>query len=183
MDKLYELTDRDGLPEALRVLLAAYPRDEWASNPNFAGLVAFWLERHEMFRQLCAVMGSDAEAVVDGKMAPDQMKARLSRYGSTLLQQLHGHHQIEDAHYFPVLRAREQRLDRGFDILDRDHHALDPLMAGFADNANGLLRDQMEAGTFREELSRFEGLLMRHLSDEEDLIVPVILKYGPDGIH
>lgn len=183
MDKLYELTDREGLPQALQVLLDAFPRDQWAAHANFAGLVAFWLERHQMFRQLCAMMGEDAEAVVDGRMDPQKMMARLSRYGSMLLESLHGHHQIEDMHYFPLLRARETRLDRGFDILDRDHHAMDGLLNRFAEGANGVLRGQTEAGHFRAELAGFEALLLRHLADEEDLIVPVILKHGPDGLH
>ncbi|WP_425073208.1 hemerythrin domain-containing protein [Sagittula sp. S175] len=182
MDKLYELTERDGLPEALKVLLEAYPREVWQAHPNFAGLVAFWLERHEMFRQLCEVMGTDAEGVVDGRMDPQQMKGRLSRYGSMLLQNLHGHHQIEDMHYFPMLRPKDTRLERGFDILDRDHHAMDGLLNRFAEGANGVLQGKVEAGRFREELAGFEGLLLRHLADEEDLIVPVILKHGPDGL-
>ncbi|GAA4220503.1 hemerythrin-like domain-containing protein [Sagittula marina] len=183
MDKLYDLTERDGLPESLRVLLETFPREEWESHPNFAGLVAFWLDRHEMFRKLCAVMGTDAEAVMDKKMDPRAMQQRLSQYGGALLQQLHGHHQIEDAHYFPVLRKREKTLDRGFDILDRDHHAMDGLMTRFADGANGVLQGSLETGRFRQELTSFESLLMRHLADEEDLIVPVILKHGPDGMH
>ncbi|WP_370313451.1 hemerythrin domain-containing protein [Sagittula sp.] len=183
MDKLYDLTERDGLPEALRVLLEAFPRADWQAHPNFAGLVAFWLDRHEMFRQLCEVMRTDAEGVVDGQMDPREMQARLSRYGGMLVQNLHGHHQIEDMHYFPVLKAREARLDRGFEILDRDHHAMDGLIARFADGANGVLRGQREAGIFREDVIGFETLLRRHLADEEDLIVPVILKHGPDGLH
>ena len=183
MDKLYDLTDRAQLPEALRVLLEAFPREDWAAHPHFSGLVEFWLDRHEMFRRLCEAMGADAEAVVDGALDPQQMQARLSRYGGALVQQLHGHHQIEDMHYFPLLRRREEALDRGFDILDRDHHAMDGLLQRFADRANGVLRGQVEAGVFREELASFEALLLRHLEDEEDLIVPVILRHGPDGLH
>lgn len=183
MEKLYDLTNREGLPDALRVLLESFPREDWAAHPNFAGLVAFWLDRHEMFRKLCSVMGQDAENVVDGRMDPRQMQGRLQQYGSALVQQLHGHHQIEDMHYFPILRAREERLDRGFEILDRDHHAMDGLLNRFAEGANGVLRGEVEAGAFREELTGFEALLMRHLADEEDLIVPVILKHGPDGMQ
>ncbi|MBP0482688.1 hemerythrin domain-containing protein [Sagittula salina] len=183
MDKLYDLKTRDGLPENLRVLMDAFPREAWEPHPNFAGLVAFWLERHQMFRQLCEVMGTDAEAVVDGTMDPQKMKGRLSRYGSMLLQNLHGHHQIEDMHYFPALRPKDPRLDRGFDILDRDHHAMDGLLNRFSEGANGVLQDRVEAGVFREELAGFEALLRRHLADEEELIVPVILKFGPEGLH
>ena len=39
------LARRDGLPDALRVLLAEYPREAWESHPNLTALMRFWLER------------------------------------------------------------------------------------------------------------------------------------------
>ena len=37
------LARRDGLPDALRVLLAEYPREAWESHPNLTALMRFWL--------------------------------------------------------------------------------------------------------------------------------------------
>ena len=136
-----------------------------------------------MFRRLAEAIRQDAEAAVDDRIDPHQMRARLSRYGGMLLQQLHGHHQIEDMHYFPKLVGYEARLARGFEILDRDHHAMDGLLQRFADSANGVLDDKIEAGAFHTEVAGFEGFLLRHLEDEEDLIVPVLLKHGPQGLE
>ncbi|MBN7786360.1 hemerythrin domain-containing protein [Ponticoccus gilvus] len=178
-----DLLSREGLPEALRTLLADYPRTGWQAHANFAGLVEFWLDRHMMFRRLCELLRSDAEQAVDGRLDPQAMQGRLSRYGGMLVQQLHGHHQIEDMHYFPVLVKRETRLERGFEILDRDHHALDGLLERFTRSANGVLQAKTEAGAFREEVLSFEGFLNRHLEDEEDLIVPVILRDGSEGLN
>lgn len=178
-----ELDKRDRLPDALRILLQDYPREAWEAHPDFGGLVQFWLERHMMFRKLTEVLRTDAESAMDGKLDPRQQKARLSRYGGMLLQELHGHHQIEDHHYFPVLSGMDKRLVRGFDILDKDHHAMDGLLNRFAESANGVLQDRAELGVFREEVLGFDALLSRHLEDEEDLIVPVILKYGTGGLH
>ncbi|MFZ7091530.1 hemerythrin domain-containing protein [Primorskyibacter sp. 2E233] len=183
MDDTLDLKSRKGLPDALRALLEDFPRDEWQQNANFAGLVEFWLDRHMMFRRLCDMLGTDAEAAVDGRLAPDQLNPRIARFGGMLVQQLHGHHQIEDMHYFPVLSRRESALARGFEILDKDHHAMDGLLDSFTRSANGVLQGQTEAGVFREEILSFENMLLRHLEDEEDLIVPVILKHGPDGLH
>ncbi|MCC1494693.1 hemerythrin domain-containing protein [Cognatishimia sp. F0-27] len=178
-----DLTVRDGLPEALQVLLAEFPRQGWERHPHFAGLVQFWLDRHAMFRKLTAVMLEDAEAAMDARLDPQAHLPRLSRFGGMLVSQLHGHHQIEDTHYFPVLTRIEQPLERGFAILDKDHHALDGLLARFTDAANGVLQGGAEVGPFREELLSFQRFLDRHIEDEEDLIVPVILKHGPDGLH
>lgn len=177
------LTQRDHLPPDLLALLDTYPRDGWRVHPNFAGLVEFWLDRHGMFRKLSDILRTDAEAAVDGMLDPQEHAQRLSRLGGMLVQQLQGHHQIEDMHYFPALAGLEQPLERGFAILDKDHHALDDLLGRFTQAANSVLSGRGDAGEFHTKLQRFAPLLLRHLDDEEDLIVPVILKHGADGLH
>lgn len=182
MDDTLTLDHRTGLPDALRVLLEVHPRDTWPAHDNFAGLVAFWLDRHLMFRKLMGALISDAEQAVDRKIDAQTHATRLSRYGAMLLENLHGHHQIEDHHYFPILSAREPMLAKGFLLLDSDHHAMDGLLNRFADGANAVLQGQSEPGAFRADLLSFEAMLNRHLVDEEELIVPVILKHGPGGL-
>lgn len=180
---------RKGLPDALCVLLAEYPREGWAADPQFQGLVSFWLDRHQMFRRLAEAMQAETRALIDHKSDPRQFAARLSRMGGMFVQELHGHHQIEDHHYFPVLAGKEPRIARGFDILDTEHHALDGHLDGFVKGANALLQRlenrpalQTAAGRFDADLTRLEGFLNRHLTDEEDLIVPIILKHGEGGL-
>ncbi len=182
-DDALALHIRQKLPDALRVLLESFPRGTWEAHPQFSGLVQFWLDRHLMFRRLTQALRDDAEAAVDGRLEAHAHAARLSRYGGMLVSQLQGHHQIEDTHYFPALSRLETPLARGFAILDADHHALDGLLERFTQSANDVLQGQGEAGRFHTELLSFEGLLHRHLEDEEDLIVPVILKHGADGLH
>ena len=179
------LTERAGLPEALRVLLAEYPRTGWAAHANFQGTVAFWLDRHMMFRKLSDHLREDAEAMLDGRMDAGAYAGRMARLAEMLVSQLHGHHQIEDQHYFPVLQRQDSRVARGFEILDRDHHDLDGLLERFVGAANGALHkvdDDPEfrgaVGAFHETVVGFDGFLRRHLTDEEELVVPVILRYG-----
>ena len=183
------LESRDGLPDALRVLLEDYPREAWESDPAFSALIRFWLDRHLMFRRLLAGLDEDTRTMLDGDMDPRAYGARLSRLGGHFLQNLHGHHQIEDAHYFPRLSTLDDRLRRGFEILDRDHHAIDGHLARFADEANAVLRNiegarppLAEVETMRRGIARMTGFLDRHLTDEEELIVPVLLKYQPEGL-
>jgi iron-sulfur cluster repair protein YtfE (RIC family) len=171
------LDQRTGLPDALRVLLEDYPRRAWNGHENFGELVQFWMQRHMMFRQLIRMMAEDAERLADGRMAFEDYAPRLSHYGSTLLNELHGHHQIEDHHYFPRLVGIDTRVARGFDLLESDHEALDPLLHEMADGANAVLRGG-SAAAFHAQLERFDGLLERHLTDEEEIVVPVILKSG-----
>jgi hypothetical protein len=131
---------RAGLPETLRFLLEDYPREGWQADPGFHGLVSFWLDRHMMFRQLMARMTQDTEAFLDGGRDPRDFAQAVARYGGTFVNQLHGHHQIEDHHYFPVLRTHEPRIERGFDLLDADHHALDGILERFVGQANGAIQ-------------------------------------------
>ncbi|MDG0990189.1 MAG: hemerythrin domain-containing protein [Yoonia sp.] len=182
------LETRSGLPDALRVLLAEYPRLDWAADPGFNDLIKFWLDRHLMFRRIVADMKSDAERLLDAQLAPDHFAGRLSRYGGMFVNGLHEHHTIEDTYYFPKLATQDKRIEVGFDILDKDHHAIDGHLNTFVETANDVLQRRDDArkmhdatGIFRDKLVSLERLLDRHLNDEEELIVPVILKFGaPD---
>ena len=181
------LATRSGLPEALRVLLEDYPREAWEADPGFGQLIRFWLDRHMMFRNLSARMTEDAQTAVEGNTDQQRYAAGLSRVGGMFVNNLHGHHQVEDAHYFPVLSQHDSRLDRGFAMLDADHHALDGQLAGFVTRANAVLQAegaarQTATGRFLDELGTLAPLLERHLTDEEDLIVPVLLRYGEAGL-
>ncbi len=183
-----QLARRKAMPAALRVLTEQYPREVWESHSNFDGLTRFWLERHGLFRRLLAAMQNDSEAVLAKTLDPEQYAHRLARYGAMFVEQLHGHHRIEDMHYFPQLAGFDSRLERGFEILDKDHHALDGHLAEFSSAANKVLQargDQAlleSAKVHSDLLQTTERFLNRHLEDEEELIVPVILKYGVDGL-
>ena len=174
------LTKRPGLPDALRVLADVYPRADWTAHPNFGEMIRFWMDRHAMFRQLTDVMRDDLQSLVDGKSDFATYAPRLSHFGGTLLNQLHGHHQIEDHHYFPQLIQLDPRLERGFDLLETDHAAMDGLLHEMAEGANGVLQGGQPA-PFLDTLEGFTTLLERHLTDEEEIVVPVVLETGFRG--
>ncbi len=182
-DDPLSLDGRKGLPEHLRVLADLYPRSEWRGHPNFNDLTAFWLERHGMFRQLNDLLVEGSEKRLDG--ANPRYGREMQHYTSMFLNQLHGHHQIEDHHYFPQFIPLDRRLEQGFEILDRDHHALDGHIHALAGATNAVLQriaagedDEREARDLLEAQRAFRKFLHRHLEDEEDLVVPVILEYG-----
>mgnify|MGYP005854995611 CR=1 FL=1 len=175
-----DLSTRDRFPPDLVTLLADWPRAGWSDVPGFEGLAAFWLDRHLGFRDLMSGLRLDAEHMSGGRIDPQRWQGRLLRGGEQLVQGLIGHHQIENANYFPAMVKLEPRLARGFELLDRDHHALDGLLDGFVASANHALQsnDPREAAlAFHTSLAPFERQLIRHLQDEEDLIIPVILKH------
>lgn len=185
----YPLESREMFPDALRVLLEEYPREAWESHDNFSALIRFWLERHLMFRRLLEALENETLRALDNNMEARLYVARLSRYGSLFVGELHGHHSVEDTHYFPQLKVLEAKLERGFDILDRDHHAIDGHLESFTKDANAVARAVSESGDwetatgdFQTGLQSMTRFLDRHLIDEEELVVPVLLKHTPRGM-
>lgn len=174
------LFTRSGLPDPLRVLVEEIPRDTWQAHPQFGDLVSFWLERHLLFRRLLATLEADVQALIDRQIDFDAYAPRLSRFAGLLVNELHGHHRIEDQHYFPRLALFDPRVETGFELLDADHQAMDGVLHDMAGAANAVLEGGAP-GVFADHLTRFGRLLDRHLQDEEEIVVPVILKSGFDG--
>ncbi len=188
------LARRSGWPDDLRVLLARFPREQWEGHANLGEMARFWLSRHAMFRELSAMIEDIARKFNAGQMPAAEFPRQLVPRLQFLLSQLGVHHQIEDLHYFPIFRAADDRLARGFDVLEGDHHAIHADMAQTAETANALLR-ALSANTAGngDALKRcgddyaiasgalIKGLI-RHLDDEEDLIVPLILDRSEEAL-
>ena len=180
------LSSRRGWPTELRALLTRYPREQWAGHANVGEMARFWLSRHAMFRELAAAIQTVETQFRAGTLPAADFPRQLVPRLQFLLSQLDAHHQIEDLHYFPIFRAAEARLVRGFDVLEADHHAIHADMAATADTANALLRALAgDADALRrcgDDYVTASGALLkglvRHLDDEEDLIVPLILDRG-----
>lgn len=188
MDDL-TLATRAGLPDALRVLLERHPRASWEAHPEFNALTRFWLDRHLMFREAQARLIADTQGFLDHNRDPQRFASGLSRLAGFFVNELHGHHHIEDAHYFPALAAQDARVAPAFALLDRDHQALDGGLHALAERTNAVLAAvtgtapaAAESGALLAELEGFQRLLDRHLTDEEEIVVPVILEYRGAGL-
>jgi hemerythrin HHE cation binding domain-containing protein len=184
------LASRSGWPEDLRVLIARYPREQWAGHVNLGGMARFWLSRHAMFRDLAGMLTGITNDFREGRMPAAEFPRQFAPRLQFMLQQLDLHHYIEDHHHFPVFRAADERLARGFDVLENDHGAIHDDMERTAHAANDLLRavgnDKdawLPAGDkYADASAALLRGLMRHLDDEEDLIVPLILDRGEDAL-
>lgn len=175
------LSTRTGLPDELRILAEIYPRDLWRGHANFNEMTAFWLDRHGMFRDLSDRLIGLCQTELD--TPGDRFVPEMGRYASFFLNQLHSHHMVEDHHYFPQFVGLDQRIAAAFDLLDADHHALDAQMQALADAANHVIRQGADRDGVARLLTVQNGMqkfLDRHLADEEEVIVPLVLEYGPD---
>ena len=177
------------LPEEMRFLLKSYPRDSWDAHPGFKDKTRQWLGAHQNFRMLAERVRLDTELLLDKEMEMDDHAARLSFLGGRLVGHLHGHHSWEDHSYFPELSAADPRFDAGLEILEKDHEALDGLLDGFTNTSNRVIKliqldeaqARSEARAIHQMAVNIETLLERHLADEEDLAVPIILHHKLRG--
>lgn len=176
---------RDGLPEEFRYLAADCPRQDWSTPGRIHATAAHWLDIHRWFRGALGNLGEVAAGWragrLDGPAFQQAVMPRLRQF----LSHLEGHHNIESHSYFPALAALEPPMAAGFELLDRDHEAVHALLVGTAEAANGFNRALQAGGDLRPHgdalaaaIAAVPGPLLRHLSDEEEIVVPVITLRG-----
>lgn len=180
---------RKSLPEDMQILLRDYPRQAWPDHPHFARSIENWMGAHQMFRQLGDIVRSQTEQYLDHDRDEADFSSRLGYYGDLLVRNLHGHHTWEDRSFFPELSRADARFDPGLDTLENDHQVLDETMDRFTRTANRAIKlIQLEPAQARDEVGKLhglateiEGFLARHLEDEENLVVPIILHHKLRG--
>lgn len=138
------LDTRRGLPDDLKVLVARYPRDIWTGHANLGEMAKFWLARHSMFRDLGASLNEASDRFREDEVGAREFASFFAPRLQFFLQQLHGHHHVEDDHYFPIFRRAENRLTRGFEILERDHDAIAVCIENSVTAANAFLNRSMD---------------------------------------
>jgi hypothetical protein len=183
-----DLDRRHGWPSELRVLLDRHPRPTWTERR--AADVLFWLEIHDHFRRDCVDLERMACDYREGHRTAAEIAVVAGPPLRALVAALHGHHQIEDHHYFPVFRTAAPRLATGFDLLAKDHLELARDISATAAALRELRTAVGRAGPaidasataalaarhYAAAASRLSLRLCRHLRDEEDLVVPLLLE-------
>lgn len=185
----HSIETRGGLPTEMQTLLRDYPRDTWPGHPNFAASIGNWMGAHRMFRTLAKAVRDDTEDHIDGKLGDASYLAGLSRAGGALVSNLHGHHAWEDRRFFPELAGADDRFTTGLDMLEADHLEMDALLGRFTRKANRAIQlEHLDPAQVGEEVKGLHGetealvsFLDRHLSDEEDLVVPILLHHKLRG--
>lgn len=182
-----DLDRRQGLNEELLYLLRRHPREGWDDNAGLGDLARFWLGRHDGFRQLGGALTDALTRFREGEIEAMRFGGFFAPRLQHFLSELHHHHVIEDQHYFPVFAAAETRLARGFEILENDHELIHERIGRVITSANGLLglleggdRDRIRraADAYAADSDVLVTGLLRHLDDEEDLIVPLMIERG-----
>jgi iron-sulfur cluster repair protein YtfE (RIC family) len=192
-EKSHSVHDRAGLPPEFQTLLRDYPREAWKTHPNFADAIQHWLDAHLYFKRMGAILAKETQSFLDQKRTANEFGARLGHYGNEMVQHLHNHHHWEDHQYFPELSAADDRFDAGLEMLETDHTDMDKIVESFTSTGNTTLQlaqqdgklaldsAYLEAGKLLTTTQEIQKFLARHLADEEDLIVPILLHHKMRG--
>ena len=185
-DTRLDLETRTGWPDELRLFLDRFPRRTWPPRGEIGAVTKFWLDIHDGFRGFSGKLGSATSQFREGQVTPTHFRSWFVPRLDMFLSHLNGHHQIEDHEYFPLFVTAEARLKRGFDVLENDHGVIHAAMDRLVEAANGFLalapdeadRLRFAGDAYADASDRLMVMLGRHLDDEEDLIVPLIIERG-----
>jgi hypothetical protein len=173
-------------PAERQTLLERYPRSSWGAAASIEA--AFWLDVHARFRRACADLEGLLEDYRQHRRTAHELAVMAAPRLAGLLTEVHGHHQIEDFHYFPAFRRLAPKLAAGIDLLEQGHtelqqdiaaarDALKELQAAVAVDESGRDAD-LAVRRYVTAASRLCHHLCRHLTEEEDLVVPLLLEHG-----
>ena len=172
--------DASRLAPEWRYLLAQLPRERWPEAAAH-GTAGVWLAMHASLREGQRRLEALSQRWLDKQVDWLGFRREAMPLLDAHLGHLHGHHRLEDEHYFPAFRRAEPRLAAGFDLLGADHQRIDtalqhlhrlqsqlthanPAEAAAWQCAHALARALPACGT----------LLLAHLHDEEDLVIPLL---------
>lgn len=168
------------LTPELRILKTRLPRERWSDLPA-GSLARTWLTMHASLR--------DGQQWLERLALKWQLKqldlatfrTRFLADSEAHFNHLHGHHRLEDRHYFPQFRSIEPRLQAGFDLLQDDHEQLHAALARLQVQLQALRDADIESQAARTladaiavDIYHCGKLLRRHLEDEEDLVIPLL---------
>ena len=187
-----DIDQRTGWPEELCVVLKEHPRETWPETRS--PMARFWIDKHNYIRRQSDALQSANEEYRNDRLEAAQFGAWAAPRLQGFLAELHGHHQVEDFHYFPAFRSAEPRLAAGFDVLARDHELIHEGIVNIVESVNAFFRTiDPEAGAGDKAAQRaaaeryiaasrqLHERLERHLTDEEDLIIPLMIRQDDRG--
>jgi len=164
-------------------LLREFPRSIWPESSPDDATSRLLLSRHGGFRRRVEMLLDASQAALDGKTSPPDFTYDLARELHFFVPLLEGHHQAESTRLYPRLIHHFPEAQDKFLILDRDHTDIDYALGSLQKVPERLMTQAPTKALFQQEteqlcveLYRFQRLLARHLDDEEDLVIPILLK-------
>ena len=153
----------------------AIPRRDWLSHPNYPDQTLL-LASHESFRRISRYI-TDAIADSSGDSAEDEAKKMASRghfhrYFVRWKSAMRSHEAYEEGKLYPYL---ETTYDVSLDYLRRGHRELGALERAIVQDWRAGNR-----AALARALGRHDAVLLAHLQEEEDAVIPLLLAMSPE---
>ncbi len=179
-----QVDQRSCLPHCIQQQLLPMARQDWSKHPSYSGSAAFFIAYHGSLLNTINNLVPQLEELMQhsesGGIPLIQLQPAL-RSGLYLVEKAHHHHQIEDASYFPQFRQLLPNFGAAIDLLDGDHLVLDAALHNFKKSIQKAYKQtqvsQQYVANLYEQALFLKKVLTRHLHDEEEIIIPIFLKF------
>ncbi|CAN6961604.1 MULTISPECIES: hemerythrin domain-containing protein [unclassified Psychrobacter] len=153
------------------------PPDQWFAA-DYAYKTSGWLKVHTNIRKRQRILTQISEAYIDGEYDWAEYRSQILKRINMHVLKLHQHHGVEDDGFFPEFVRMYPQLQAGFEVLGHDHEYLNALLDKLQIQNDALARSEVEDKALAEELHKtlvaVTDLLQQHLTDEEDLVIPIL---------
>ncbi|WP_298980379.1 hemerythrin domain-containing protein [uncultured Psychrobacter sp.] len=153
------------------------PPDKWF-GADYAYKTSGWLKVHTNIRKRQRILVQISEAYISGEFDWSEYRSQILKRINMHVLKLHQHHGVEDEGFFPEFVSMYPKLAPAFEILGHDHEYLNELLDKLQIQNDMLARSEVEDKALAEELHKtlvaVTDLLQQHLTDEEDLVIPIL---------
>ncbi|WP_438950345.1 hemerythrin domain-containing protein [Psychrobacter submarinus] len=154
------------------------PPDQWF-GADYAYKTSGWLKVHTNIRKRQRILVQISEAYISGEFDWSEYRSQILKRINMHVLKLHQHHGVEDDGFFPEFVSMYPKLAPAFEILGHDHEYLNELLDKLQIQNDQLARSEVEGKALAEELHdtlvKVTDLLKQHLTDEEDLVIPILV--------
>lgn len=175
-----DLGSRSALPERFASLLARLPRSAWP-HTRLAPLAEQWLAIHDWFRRMLGDMIEAGRVRAEGRCDDQGYGAYVIPRLGQFIDHLELHHRLETESAFPEMVQTDPELEGARALLDRDHIQLEERLLDMQAAAQAFRSSLLAAELSEPFAMRLIGIieqserpLLRHLADEEDVVVPYL---------
>ncbi len=153
------------------------PPDQWFAA-DYAYKTSGWLKVHTNIRKRQRILTQISEAYTSGEFDWAEYRSQILKRINMHILKLHQHHGVEDEGFFPEFVSMYPQLAPAFEILGHDHEYLNALLDKLQIQNDELAKSEVEDKALAEQLHdtlvKVTDLLQQHLTDEEDLVIPIL---------
>jgi len=153
------------------------PPEQWFAA-DYAYKTSGWLKVHTNIRKRQRILTQISDAYISGEFDWSEYRSQILKRINMHVLKLHQHHEVEDDGFFPEFVSMYPKLAPAFEILGHDHGYLNGLLDKLQIQNDQLARSEIEDKALAEELHKtlvaVTDLLQQHLTDEEDLVIPIL---------